>query len=306
MRTLVVGVGEVGAKHLAALTDVPELELVAVADPAQHRPLGLPVFAGYRQALTLLQPELAVVATPPGIALTIARDAAKAGATVLVEKPATLHPGDLAPQPGDERIYVAFQPHFAPGLHALLARPPQAVRADVLLTCHRDPHYYRDWRRTAAQAGGVLHQQAIHGLALALRLLGDHPIAGCVAETVRWRRLSETEDRVYAQVELEHGRALTISARVDDPGPARHEVTIRDADGTTWCVQGRNLEAGLGPAAEAPTHQALRCQLYRALHAVHHGQPTHPCLAPLSALRQPLEVIDHVYRHARQRHTSAA
>ncbi|MEV5879377.1 Gfo/Idh/MocA family oxidoreductase [Streptomyces sp. NPDC052101] len=308
MRTLLVGAGEVGSKHLAALAATPGFDVAAVADPAQRRSfLAVPLFAGHHAALRTIRPELVIVATPPGNALDIARDAARTGATVLVEKPVTTRPADLAHRAGDERIHVAFQPHFAPGLAELLAHPPGTVRrAEVLLTCRRDPHYYRGWRQSAATAGGVLHQQAIHGLALALRLLGHHQISSCRASVARWRQLAETEDRVQADLIFHGGQTLTIAARVDAEGPARHEITLHDAVGHLWHVRGRNLEAGLGPTTEAPTHQALRQQMYQALRAVHHRQPAHPCLFPLPALRHPLEVIEHVYRHAHHRSAPAA
>ncbi|GAA1930570.1 Gfo/Idh/MocA family protein [Streptantibioticus ferralitis] len=300
-RALLVGAGEVGAKHVAALAGADALTVAGIADPCPlaELPPGIPLFASWRSALTALCPDLVVVAAPPGTALTAARDAAAAGAAVLVEKPATTEPAALAPQPGDERIFVAFQPHFAPGLDELLTWPPVIERAEVVLAVRRDAGYFRDWRRTYATAGGVLHQQAIHGLSLALRLMpGD---ARTVDATVVHRRgLAETEDHVTAELLLTGGRTVRIDARVDHPGPPRHHLVLHLADGRRLPVRGRNLEAGLGDPGDAPTHERLRRRMYAAvLDAVAEG-PIHPCLFPLSALRRPLEVIDRVYRDARR------
>ncbi|MGW0997311.1 Gfo/Idh/MocA family protein [Streptomyces sp. NPDC002523] len=306
MRALLVGAGEVGVKHLTALHGVPGIKLCAVADPVQQIRAGIPLFAGHRGALAAMRPDLVVVATPPGMALTIARQAAATGALVLVEKPATLHPEDLTPRPGDERIYVAFQPHFAPGMDRLIINRPPVISADVLLTCRRDAAYFRTWRRSPATAGGILHQQAIHGLALALKVMGPHPVTGCQAETFYLRALAETEDRIHAYLRLAGGRTLTVTGRVDDEiGPARHHVTFRTAGGGSYHVRGRNLEAGCGPASAAPTHEQLRALMYRALRDVHQGAPAHPCLFPLPALHHTLEVITHVYRAA-ERHTGSS
>ncbi|MFF4410156.1 hypothetical protein [Streptomyces sp. NPDC001404] len=96
------------------------------------------------------------------------------------------------------------------------------------------------------------------------------------------------------------GQSLTVVARVDDDQPARHEVILHGSRGQCWNITGRNLEAGLGDPAQAPSHEALRARLYRALIAVRSGQEPHPCLFPLSALRYQLEVIDRVYRTAHQ------
>lgn len=293
---LLVGAGEVGRKHLAALSDLPGITVLGVADPGPSAdlPRDVPTFVSWMTALAALAPDLVVVATPPGIALAAARDAAASGAVVLVEKPVTLDPARLHPQPGDERISVAFQPHFAPGLDVLLARPPAVDRAEVLLTVNRDAGYYRGWRRTYASAGGVLHQQAVHGLALALRLLpGD--VESADARVVHRRLLAEIEDRVTATITLTGGRTLHVDAGVDHPGRPRHDVVLHLAGGQRLAVHGRNLEAGLGATADAPSHEELRRRMYRAALA---GHPAHPCLFPLSALRRPLEVIDRVYRDA--------
>ncbi|WP_234322703.1 Gfo/Idh/MocA family oxidoreductase [Streptomyces sp. NRRL S-350] len=295
-----MGAGEVGAKHLQALRSTPGLEVAAVADPHPQLTLerGLPLFAGWRAALTVLQPQLVIVAAPPSVALTAARDAAATGAVVLVEKPVTLDAADLAALPGDERIYVAFQPHFAPGLPELLLDPPSIQHARVSLTCRRDRAYYRGWRARFGTAGGILHQQAIHGLALALRLMPGNLAAPPVARTEHHRAFADTEDRVTARLSLPGGRTIAVDARVDDDGPPLHHVDLELADGTALAVRGRNLEAGLGDLAAAPDHQQLRRDLYTALTAVAHGGPAHPSLFPLSDLRRHLEAIHDVYAHA--------
>ncbi|MGW7613480.1 Gfo/Idh/MocA family protein [Streptomyces sp. NPDC054766] len=296
---LLVGAGEVGAKHLAALTGSPGVVVAGVADPAPRAtlPQGVPVFDSWQLALKAVAPDLVVVATPPGTALVAARDAALAGAAVVLEKPATTDPTALAPQANDGGIFVAFQPHFAPGLHQLLAEPPAVVQAEVTLAVRRDLGYFRGWRRTYATAGGVLHQQAIHSLALALRLMPGE--IETVDATVAHRRgLAETEDHVTAAIALADGRTVHVDARIDHPGTARHVLVIRLADGRRLQVRGRNLEAGLGDLATAPTHEELRREMYAAVLAAAEGRGVHPCLFPLPALQRPLEVIERVYRDA--------
>jgi len=293
-RVLLVGAGEVGGKHLAALN---HLAVVGIADPAPSTelPEGIPVFASWESALAKVSPELVVVAVPPGTALTVARAAAASGAAVLVEKPAVLDPAALTDADTDAGIFVAFQPHFAPGLDTLLSNPPDVERAEVSLAVRRDASYFRGWRRHFATAGGILHQQAVHGLALALRLL-----PGTVEKTealmLHRRGLAEMEDRITATITLTGGRTLSIDARIDHDGPPHHELTLHCADGRRLDVRGRNLEAGLGDLTV--THEELRRRMYRAVLAAADGHPVHPCLFPLPALRRPLEVIDRVYRDA--------
>ncbi|GAQ54828.1 Gfo/Idh/MocA family oxidoreductase [Streptomyces acidiscabies] len=296
-RVLLVGAGEVGGKHLDALAGATDLAVAGIADPAPRAelPHGVPVFGSWESALAAVSPELVIVAVPPGAALTVARAAAANGAAVLVEKPVVLDPAALTGE--DEGIFVGFQPHFAPGLDTLLADPPMVERAEVRLAVRRDAHYFQGWRCHFATAGGVLHQQAVHGLALALRLMpGD--VENTAAVTVHGRELGEMEDGIAAVVTLPEGRAVIVDARIDHQGPPHHEVTLHLADGRRLDVRGRNLEAGLGDPAAAPTHEELRRRMYTAVLAAADGGAVHPCLFPLSALRRPLEVIDRVYRDA--------
>ncbi|WP_327359607.1 Gfo/Idh/MocA family protein [Streptomyces sp. NBC_01304] len=301
-RVLLVGAGEVGAKHLHALGQIEGAQVAGIADPAPSTIVaaGWRRFDDWQTALAALRPHLVTVATPPGTALKIARTAAATGAYVLVEKPAALDAAQLAPQPGDERVFVGFQPHFAPGLAELLHKPPVVEHAEVTLVCRRDRPYYRGWRTQYATAGGVLHQQAIHGLALAVRLMNTSAISACTAARTHTRDWAETEDRIDADVRFETGATLKVRARVDSDAPPHHHVILHLADGQRLVVRGRNLEAGLGPEAAAPDHQILRQHMYRALLAATE-QPAmpHPCLYPLSALRRLLEVITHVYDSAR-------
>ncbi|WNI18085.1 Gfo/Idh/MocA family protein [Actinacidiphila sp. ITFR-21] len=302
-RVLLGGAGEVGMKHLDALNGTESTTVVAVADPrpVTGLPAGLPRLAHWHNALERFAPDLVVVAVPPGTALEVARGAARTGATVLVEKPVTVRAADLGrPEPADERIFVAFQPHFAPGLPGLLDHKAEVRRAEVTLVCRRDRAYYRTWRTHWATSGGVLHQQAIHGLALALRLLPPGDIASCDALVRHERQWAESEDHVTAEITFDSGAVLTVDARVDSDQPPRHDVLLHLRSGEHLHVRGRNLEAGLGPAEAAPDDRTLRREMYRALPAPGTGGLSHhhPSLFPLGALARPLEVIDHVYRTA--------
>jgi predicted dehydrogenase len=296
-RILLVGAGEVGAKHLRALAGLgTDHQLVGVADPSPSAspPVGVPVLDGWKTALDRLKPDAVIVATPPGTALLVARGAAERGARVLVEKPATLDASQLGLRSGDDRIFVAFQPHFAPGVPALLADPPVVARADVILRCQRDRSYYRGWRAHWDTCGGVLHQQAIHGLALVVRLLRATGHVSCTATVRRDRGWGESEDQATADLLFTGGRSVHIDARVDSPGPPCHHLLLHLADGGHLHVRGRNLEAGVGDLASAPSHLILRRAMYEAWLTTSLHQP-HPALFPLRELRHTLQVIDSVY-----------
>lgn len=118
--------------------------------------------------------------------------------------------------------------------------------------------------------------------------------------------VAETEDHVIAVLALSGGATVQINARVDHPGPPAHELILHLTDGRRLHVRGRNLEAGLGEIAAAPTHEELRRAMYAAALNAAEGHPAHPCLFSMTALRRPLEVIDRVYRDARVVRTAYA
>ena len=165
----------------------------------------------------------------------------------------------------------------------------------------------------AAVLGGALgflpgtFRQEI-GLVLALRLM-DGPAAVRAAAVHHPRDLEESEDRISVDLGLSGGRRIEINARVDADSDAdrHHTVLLHTRDRRTLAVRGRNLEAGLGEPATAPTDRELRVQMYTAaMNASHAPARHHPCLFPLRALGRPLEVIDGIYRHAYTHRPSSA
>jgi predicted dehydrogenase len=94
LRTLVVGLGNMGLSHAKACHADPDFELVGlcnrsrVALPDEMR--GIPWFDRYAQALAALRPDLVCVATYTDTHVDYAIAAMEAGAHVFVEKPLAL------------------------------------------------------------------------------------------------------------------------------------------------------------------------------------------------------------------------
>jgi len=93
VKVAVVGVGHLGQHHARIYTELPGVELVAVADVAEARRrevggrLRVPAVADYRELLG--QVDAVSVAVPTLVHHPIARDFLLAGSDVLVEKPIT-------------------------------------------------------------------------------------------------------------------------------------------------------------------------------------------------------------------------
>src|SRR5262245_42499413 len=91
LRLAVVGVGHLGKEHARVLSQLPEVELVGVADvhaeqaQAVARRCGTRPFTDYRPLLT--QVDAAVVAVPTSEHAAVAADFLRRGVALLVEKP---------------------------------------------------------------------------------------------------------------------------------------------------------------------------------------------------------------------------
>jgi predicted dehydrogenase len=93
LRAAVIGLGMMGANHARVLSELPDIDLVAVADldpAAVARATSGRTARGFSDASRLLEeerPEMVVVAVPTSMHLPTTLEALAAGANVLVEKP---------------------------------------------------------------------------------------------------------------------------------------------------------------------------------------------------------------------------
>jgi UDP-N-acetylglucosamine 3-dehydrogenase len=100
-KAAVIGVGAMGRNHARVYQEIPDVELVAVADMNSElvqeaaRLRGARAYTDYRTMLEQAQPDLVTVAVPTQAHFQVVLDALGAGCHVLVEKPisATLAEG---------------------------------------------------------------------------------------------------------------------------------------------------------------------------------------------------------------------
>jgi predicted dehydrogenase len=130
LRVAVIGVGHLGQHHARIYTELPGVELLAVADVAEARRrevggrLRVPTVADYRDLLR--QVDAVSVAVPTLLHHQIAREFLLAGSDVLVEKPITrtLHEADdlIAVAAAGKRILqVGHSERYNGGVQALAA-----------------------------------------------------------------------------------------------------------------------------------------------------------------------------------------
>ncbi|MGC4152016.1 MAG: Gfo/Idh/MocA family oxidoreductase [Propionicimonas sp.] len=140
LRVAVVGAGDFGRRHIAAIQAMPEFELAGVAEPrpAAYRSDEHSVRASFPELLAEQTLDAAVIATPPGAHARDVHLAVAAGLFVLVEKPVVTAAQDVAALAGlgpdvQRRIVPAhisrFTPDFATLREHFASRPIRFIRA---------------------------------------------------------------------------------------------------------------------------------------------------------------------------------
>src|SRR5882724_350059 len=225
----IVGLGMVADFHAQALAGVSGARLAGVAsrnrDKAhafvqKHR---VP-FVGATVAELVARPDIDVVCitTPSGEHLAPALAAIRAGKHVVIEKPIEVTPerADEILRAADDagvRVAPIFQARFGDGARAVKAaldagRLGRLVLASNYVKWHRTAQYYTGTRGTLrVDGGGVVINQAIHGLDLLLWFVG------LPTEVFAWttRRVHlgiEAEDTACAALKFADGALGTLEA----------------------------------------------------------------------------------------------
>lgn len=241
LRFAIVGVGaSILSAHRLGL-DQPGAHIVGVTDVnkevgAQRAgELGAPFFEGHRELLGAVQPDITVVLTPHPFHAAITIDALNAGSHVLVEKPMAVEvqEADAMIEAADRNgrlLAVNFQQRHRPEVKTARSlidsgRLGELVRVELVEPWMRPAAYYRSagWRGTwAGEGGGVLLNQAPHGLDLICHLAGLP--SRVYAWTRTWRHAIETEDTVLSMLEYPNGAVGTIYFSTTEAGPRRMEI----------------------------------------------------------------------------------
>ena len=98
---IVVGVGQIGHRHIRHVINEPRCELAGVVDTDPHKKAladdaGVPYYPGIEQALRAVQADAAIIATPNQTHASIGISCAEAGLHILVEKPIDADPAAAA------------------------------------------------------------------------------------------------------------------------------------------------------------------------------------------------------------------
>ncbi|GAA1606597.1 Gfo/Idh/MocA family protein [Catellatospora bangladeshensis] len=275
---------QTGAVRLVALADTRE-----VVDP----PDGVPVYTDHVALLVEVKPQVVIVCTPPHTHLALTRDALRAGADVLLEKPPVLdraeHEALVAAEAETGRVVqVGFQALASPALVRLRAAVAGgalgAVRHISVLGCwKRDDAYWArsPWsgRRTVdgrPSLDGALANPFAHAVMQALSVL-DAPVERVEVDWLRVRPI-EVEDTATLRITLSGGVTVLVAVTLAGEGFVDGDLTVYGERGDAELGFREDLLRLPGEAAATPV--AGRRTLLENLLA--HRAEGEPLLAPLS------------------------
>jgi UDP-N-acetyl-2-amino-2-deoxyglucuronate dehydrogenase len=273
MPAALIGCGKVGGLHAAALSSLPECNLVAVCDSSLERSeqfaakYGARAFQDVSKMLRQSGAEAVSICTPHPLHAEPAILAAEAGLHVMVEKPmaATLSDCDAmigAARKSGVTLSVISQRRFYESVQRMKAaidggKIGQPVLGLFLMFSWRDQAYYQSdpWRgKWATEGGGVLVNQSPHQLDLLRWFMGDiEEISG------RWANLNhpymEVDDTAVATIKFRSGGLGSIVTSLSQKPGLFTKVHIHGSNGASIGVEtdrGATFIAGVSKISEPP------------------------------------------------------
>jgi predicted dehydrogenase len=204
-----IGCGRVAPRHAQSLEQIPQTDLIAVADVKPSRAHNFAQqykadgYTNHHDLLACADVDAVSICVPSGLHAQVTLDALDAGKHVLVEKPIALNLTDA-----DRMIGLASEKGLMLGvvLQNRYNSPMQRLRqlidagglgklylGNACVRWYRPQSYYEDdWHGTWAMDGGALMNQSIHHIDALQWFMG--PVQSVQAYTATLAHQMETED----------------------------------------------------------------------------------------------------------------
>ncbi len=299
MKVAVIGCGNVSKMHFAALNEISDIKITAVADikperaDAKAAEYSAKAYYDFDELLANEALDVIHVCTPHYLHTPMAVKALKKGINVLLEKPCSVSIAEVdelrkAQKESGKQLAVCFQNRYnncvqnakriidSGGMGGV-----KAIRAFV--TWDRDEKYYSDdWHGTLdKECGGVLINQSIHTMDLVQYLGGDCKKVTAHTSTDRLKGKIEVEDTANALLELENSVTAIFYATlayaensdvfidiVLEKGKLRIEgekLFSTDSDGITTQITEKSDAVIQGQSYWGTGHSALINDFYHCL-----------------------------------------
>lgn len=198
----IIGCGRISYRHIEAIQENPQAELVALCDlnlgraNERNEAAQVKVYEDYREMFSKEEIDAVCIMTPSGMHAEHAIDIiTRYGKNVVLEKPMCLRVTDGlelidTAKKNDVKLFVVHQNRFNKAIQKIKTAIDEDLIgriavATVRIRWSRGQAYYdRDpWRGTWALDGGALTNQAIHHIDLLRWLAGDVKSLSAVART---------------------------------------------------------------------------------------------------------------------------
>jgi UDP-N-acetylglucosamine 3-dehydrogenase len=238
MKVGVVGAGFIGAVHLDAYANMPEVEVVGVADALPEisatgaAVVGARPYASYEELVAAEEVDLVDVCLPTTYHRDLALKAARDGKHVVLEKPIarSLEDAEAIIEAFDgcsKRLFVGHVLRFFPEYVRIkeMLDAGELGTVGVARTSRRSPFltgwndWYADWR----MSGGVLLDLVIHDFDFLRWALGE--VERVYARGVLGREYNRLD---YALVTLrfESGAIAHVEGQWGYPGPFNYSIEV--------------------------------------------------------------------------------
>jgi predicted dehydrogenase len=245
LRYAFIGAGGIAGTHMKNLAEIPEVELVAMADiseqsMARHASTypNMQRFGDYKEMLAKVQPDAVSVCTPNGLHALNAIDALNAGAHVLVEKPMAMNAAQAqqmidAAKKNERKLVIGFQYRFAGNSQFLRKQVEEGRFGDILYARaqalrRRGIPNWGVFGRKDLQGGGPLIDIGVHILEVTHYVMGSpKPVSASgacftymgnkksnvISQWPNWDyRTYTVEDLAVGQIRFENGAVLTLES----------------------------------------------------------------------------------------------
>jgi UDP-N-acetylglucosamine 3-dehydrogenase len=292
MRVGVVGAGFIGAVHLEAYANMPEVEVVGVADArpeiaaAGATVVGARAYPSYEELVAEEDVEVVDVCLPTTYHRELALGAAREGQHVILEKPIARTLEDagaiLEAFTGTEhRLFVGHVVRFFPEYVRIKATVDAGDlgTVGVARTSRRSPFLtgWRDWYADWRMSGGILLDLMIHDFDFLRWILGE--VERVYARGVLGREYNRLD---YALVTLrfEGGAIAHVEGQWGYPGPFNYSVEVAGsralvtADSTdSPALQLLGGESGVGESPDVTTGKSpFQTELEHFVHCIATGE----------------------------------
>lgn len=236
-KVALIGCGVISDNHLAALTSLDSVEVVAIADIDTSKPstkikkhgISCRIYEDYIEMLDKEKPDAVHVLTPHYLHTEMTLEALARDINVFLEKPLCINYDDIekiinAEKQSKAKVCVSFQTRYNETvlLAKKLAEEYGGVkRAYATVIWNRNDSYYAqgDWRgKWDTEGGGVMINQAIHTLDLLCIFLGIPKNVQAVCSKLRHAEAVEVEDSCECIIEYNDGKSAIVYATTNFGG----------------------------------------------------------------------------------------